>query len=581
MKKYKGFSKMWFLALLLVTFVAGCASDGAEVDPRTLVSISVTPPVASIPVTGNQQYTVTAIYGNGSSSDVTATSVWSPGTAGVTMLTTPGLATGATANVVPVVITATFGGKSGSANLTVNAATSVSFKLTPELASIPVTGTQQYKAIETFSDGHFEDRTELPGTSWVSANVPVGGAAVATLSPSGVGAGVATGMIVGQSNITATFGGKTTTPAARLTVTSAAVLSILVTPATATIPVNGKQQFKAFAILDDGSPPLDVTANPNTTWASVNAPPGGAAVATLSPSGLGAGVATGLIVGQSDITATFSLKTSPAARLTVTAAVVPQLTISTFGIAATAGVRNTGISRINGNAVLDPIAGATCNGVQIDAAGGFGLCGGSPPTISGQVISPLFPDAGVTSAKIKADLLAEFLSITPLSGPPAAGSLGGGINLPAGTTLGAPTGSALVQGDNLFTPGVYQSLTSILVTGDITLDAQGNPNATFVFQSSSTVGTADGAVSPGTHSRILLINGAKASNVSWQAGTSATLGTNSAFNGNILASADITMKTGASSCGRLLAGAFTSGAFVFDTNVVSVPGNVNAPASCQ
>ncbi|MHB8624514.1 MAG: ice-binding family protein [Sulfuricaulis sp.] len=253
-----------------------------------------------------------------------------------------------------------------------------------------------------------------------------------------------------------------------------------------------------------------------------------------------------------------------------------------FGIAATAGVTNTGTlpnTTINGNVVLDPTA--TCNAVTVGATGSFGLCGGFAPTINGTVISPLFPDAGATAGAIKADLQAAFLSITPPAGPPAAGSLGGATNIPSGTTLGAPTGSALVQGTNLFVPGVYQSTTSILITGDLTLDAQGNPDAVFVFQSSSTVGTAAGAASPGVHTRILLINGAKASNVWWQAGTSATLGTFSAFQGNILASASITMNTGATSCGRLLAGAFTAGAFVFDANVVSVPGNVNAPASCQ
>jgi hypothetical protein len=124
----------------------------------------------------------------------------------------------------------------------------------------------------------------------------------------------------------------------------------------------------------------------------------------------------------------------------------------------------------------------------------------------------------------------------------------------------------------LFVPGVYQSLTSILITGDLTLDAQGDPNAVFIFQSSGTVVTADGARSPGVHTRILLINSARASNVFWQAGSSATLGAFSEFQGNILASASITMVTGASSCGRLLAGAFAGGAFVFDSNVVSVPG---------
>jgi hypothetical protein len=255
-----------------------------------------------------------------------------------------------------------------------------------------------------------------------------------------------------------------------------------------------------------------------------------------------------------------------------------------FAISATAGVTNTPtapVTTVNGNVALDPVTGAICNTVPVDAAGGIGLCGGSPPVINGQVISPLFPDAGATSGAIKRDLQAAYLSITPPAGPPAAGSLGGATSIPAGTTLGAPTGNALVQGDNYFVPGVYQSITSILVTGDLTLDGQGDPNATFIFQSSSTVGSAAGAASPGVHTRILLINGAKASNVYWQAGSSATLGTNSEWQGNILAGADITMVTGATSCGRLFAGAFTSGAFVFDSNVVSVPGNPNAPPTCQ
>jgi hypothetical protein len=255
-----------------------------------------------------------------------------------------------------------------------------------------------------------------------------------------------------------------------------------------------------------------------------------------------------------------------------------------MGIAATAGVTNTTtspVTHINGDVVLDP--NATCNAVAIDAAGGFGLCGsnGSTPTLTGIVISPLFPDAGATSGAIMNDLRAAFLSITPPAGPPAAGSLGGATNLPAGTTLGEPTGAALVQGDNYFAPGLYQSLTSILITGDLTLDGQGDSNAQFVFQSSSTVNAAAGAAAPGSHTRILLINGAKASNVWWQAGTSGTLGTAAEWNGNLLASENITMETGASSCGRLLAGAFAAGAFVLDANVVSVPGNPNAPVSCQ
>ena len=256
-------------------------------------------------------------------------------------------------------------------------------------------------------------------------------------------------------------------------------------------------------------------------------------------------------------------------------------TAAPFGIAATAGITNTNtapITTINGDVVLDPTL--TCNGTAVPGgvgSAGFGACGSTIPTSVPALTGTVFITGNPPTAQVIADLKAGFLKLTPPAGPPAAGSLGGATNIPAGTTLGAATGSAPVVGTNLFFPGVYQSVTSILITGDLTLDAQGNPNAVFVFQSSSTVGTADGAAPPATRTRILLKNGAKASNVWWQAATSATLGLYSEFQGNILSSASITMKTGATSCGRLLAGAFTAGAFVFDANVVSVPGQPFAP----
>lgn len=246
---------------------------------------------------------------------------------------------------------------------------------------------------------------------------------------------------------------------------------------------------------------------------------------------------------------------------------------SSFAIAATAGVTNTPtlpFTAIVGDVVLSPTA--TCNAVAVDNIGGFGLCGGSPPTIVGTVVTPTFPDT-TRANNVQADLRATYLSLTPPAGPPAAGSLGGGTPIAAPTALGAPTGSAAVPGTNVFFPGVYTSNTSILISNDLTLDAQGNANAVFVFQSASTVGTAP-------NGRILLINGAKASNVWWQVGSSATLNTNTTWQGNILAAASITMNTGATSCGRLLAGAFTAGAFVFDKNVVNVPGNPASPPTC-
>jgi len=242
-----------------------------------------------------------------------------------------------------------------------------------------------------------------------------------------------------------------------------------------------------------------------------------------------------------------------------------------FGIAATAGITNTPTlptTQVDGDVVLNPTA--ECNGVTVDGAGGIGLCGGPTkvPTINGIVVSktPPSPDA-TTAQNVTDDLRAAYLSITPANMP-------GGTSIAAGTTLGAPTGNAMVEGDNLFYTGVYTSNTSILITGDLTLDAQGDPDATFVFQSASTVGTMSNA-------RILLVNSAKASNVYWQAGSDVTLQTNTTWNGNIFAYRDITMVNGSSSCGRLFAGAFTDGLFVFDSNRVSVPGNASAPVDCK
>jgi hypothetical protein len=97
------------------------------------------------------------------------------------------------------------------------------------------------------------------------------------------------------------------------------------------------------------------------------------------------------------------------------------------------------------------------------------------------------------------------------------------------------------------------------LTGTVTLDAQGDPNAVFVFQVGSALTTA-------SNSSVSVINGGQNCNVFWQIGSSATLGTGTRFAGNILALTSITLTTGASSSGRTLA---RTGAVTMDSNVVS------------
>jgi uncharacterized repeat protein (TIGR01451 family) len=112
------------------------------------------------------------------------------------------------------------------------------------------------------------------------------------------------------------------------------------------------------------------------------------------------------------------------------------------------------------------------------------------------------------------------------------------------------------------TPGVYNSAAGTFgITGTLTLDAQGNPNAIFIFQAASTLITASA-------SNVVLVNGAQASNVFWVVGSSATLGTGSTLQGTILALTSITVTTGATINGQALA---RNGAVTLDTNQITVP----------
>jgi hypothetical protein len=110
-------------------------------------------------------------------------------------------------------------------------------------------------------------------------------------------------------------------------------------------------------------------------------------------------------------------------------------------------------------------------------------------------------------------------------------------------------------GGQLLVPGTYVASSSIGITGVLTLDGQGNPNAQFVFQIGSTLTTA-------TASSVVLINGARVCNVFWQIGSSATLGTGTTFSGSIIAQASITLTAGVTVNGGLyaLTGAVTLGA---------------------
>ena len=122
-------------------------------------------------------------------------------------------------------------------------------------------------------------------------------------------------------------------------------------------------------------------------------------------------------------------------------------------------------------------------------------------------------------------------------------------------------------GGMTLTAGVYRFSSTAQLTGTLTLDAQGTPDAVFIFQIGSSLTTAPA-------STVRMINGGQSCNVYWQVGISATLDTTTAFVGNILATTSISLNNGASVVGRLLA---RNGSVTLINNTVG-PGNC---ASCS
>ena len=134
-----------------------------------------------------------------------------------------------------------------------------------------------------------------------------------------------------------------------------------------------------------------------------------------------------------------------------------------------------------------------------------------------------------------------------------------------GATMPAPATVAGDQGGKTLKPGIYKSTSTLLIkSGDLTLDGQGDPNATWIFQVASgftTIGGAGGSV--------ILTGGAQAKNIFWQTGSSAVIGDNTSFYGNILALTSITLNSNATVVGRLLA---QNGSVIMtDTNTISKP----------
>src|SRR5437899_2117836 len=268
----------------------------------TLKSIAVTPASPSIAANSTQQFTATATYSDNSTKNITANVTWkSSNTAFATSAAATGLATGVAAGTTQ--ITATQGSiVSPNDSLTVTAATVTlkSIAVTPASPSIIAGNTQQFTATGTYS--HNSTKNITSNVTWKSSNT-----AFATI---GAGTGLATGVAAGTTQITATQG-SIVSPNDSLTVTATAVTlkSIAVTPASPSVVVGNTIQFTATGTYSDNST-NNITSS--VTWASSSP-----SFATIVGS---TGLATGVAVGTTEITATLGSIVSPNDALTVTVA---------------------------------------------------------------------------------------------------------------------------------------------------------------------------------------------------------------------------------------------------------------------
>jgi hypothetical protein len=461
----------------------------------------------------------------------------------------------------------------------------VSVKVTPATALIPVTGTQQYTATGTYNDGSSKDVTA--SSTWTAVDIAPGGG-VATILPSGV----ATGHVSGQSTITATvvglggLGGKS--GSAILTVTNATVMSILVTPATASIAKGSTQPFKAVAIMSDGTTP-DVTSGAVWTATDVGVP----LISPVASVGLNTGVAAGLNLGQSDIRAAFGGKTSPAggAILTVTAAAigpgpagaVDLKSVAPFGIIAFDAITDSSASIPTSSHIYGDVA-LTEPSITIAAAVGPGFNNVGTPTLlkstsvtTSDGVSPgliTAPDNGLPAniaalPQLLTDLEGVYTDLT------ARAVTGGALTVPPVPPLPLPLGGTFPSGGIdlsgwVLGPGVYTTAGPYGLSdtnGSLVLDAQGNADAVFIIRSFDATGLTS------TTGSVVLQNGAQSKNIFWVA-PNVTIGGGTFFQGTVVAGHVITLKGFANVEGRMLAGALgsTSGAITLTaTNIITVP----------
>ncbi|MBV6324114.1 ice-binding family protein [Duganella violaceipulchra] len=458
------------VGLLAAALLAGCGGGDQGRDPilglpaATLVSLAVTPPAPSIALGTTQQFSASATYSDGSTQAVTA--AWSSATPAVASIAAAtGLAT--SAGVGSSIISAAFNGKTATATLTVTPPVLLSIAVAPQAPTVRIAASRQLVVVGTYSDASTQDLT-------ASATFASATPASATVNARGL----VTGVALGTSVVTATSNGMSASTT--VTVPSATLTSIAVTPANPTVLIGGQQQFVATATYSDNSTAL-VTGS--AAWSATTP-----AIGTITT----VGMATGVTVGTTTVTATVGAKSGSAA-LTVTAGVLPP---------------------------LPPVA----QPVPLGNAASFAVLAGTSLTNNAGGTTLITGDVGSPSQTTDPTLVAGFTNYK--SGAILAGALADlqvAISNANGRTCDVSFAGDIDLGGQTFAPGVYCYAGAINITGTVTLSGPG----VYIFRTALTLNSTANSI-------VALSNGATAANVNWLPVGPTTLGANSVFKGNIL-----------------------------------------------
>jgi len=476
-------------------FTAACSSS---TDVRTTTSLTVTPTTATLVPGGQQQFVAVAKASDGRVLNVTPT--WSVVAGGGTITQTGLFTAGTTAGTFTNTVSVTCSGITTTATVIVTAGPLATITVTPNPATLAVGAAQQFTAVGRDANGNVVAITPV----W---SVAAGGGTIVAgtgLFTAGAVTGTFTNTVVATSG---TLSGRAT-----VIVTGGPLATITVTPNPATMATGATQQFTAVG-RDASNNVVPITP----VWSVTN---GGGTI--NAGSGLWtAGAIPGTFTNTVRATSGAIFGT---ATVNVTSSGPPALG-NIFGTASTYGIlAGTTVTCITGGVI----------NADIGISPGSALVGFGPCVFTG--VAHL---ADGPAAQAQLDLTAAYNQLFGLPCPPANAIV---------ADLGGTTKPA----------GVYCTASGIGVTGTLTLDGGGDPNAVFVFQAGTSLVTAGSVV---------LINGAQAKNVYWQVGTSATLGTASQWQGNILALSSITMVDNATLLGRALA---RNGAVTLGTNNVII-----------